>query len=74
MSRSKRKPIVKDKPSVGKRKYHRKIRRVTKSKVKSIEEDDILPLPQDLINDWNYCDWFIDFRNNAKYKKKYSRK
>jgi hypothetical protein len=80
MSRSRRKPVEKDKPRNEKSgaKYHRTIRRVTNEKVRYLEdalEDEELPDPKEIINDYNYSDWKQDLRfRNDEMSKKQSRK
>jgi len=62
MSRSKKLPIIKDKPRNYKRTalYWRKIRRVNKMEVTQGKD----PInPKLLINDYNYCDYILDYRN-----------
>ena len=79
MSRSYKKPILKDKSDS--RWYNRTIRRVTKNSFrKSTQEmmnyspqwlweadDEIteieIPSPKNIINDWSYCDWKVDLRD-----------
>jgi len=80
MSKSRRKPIIKDKPRNEKRgaRYHRTIRRVTNEKVRYLYEaleDEELPDPKEIVNDYNYSDYRIDlrFRDN-EFSKKESRK
>jgi hypothetical protein len=76
MSRSRKKPIVKDKTDGAK--YHRTIRRVTNEKVRYLEdalEDEELPDPKSIVNDYNYSDWKQDFRfRNDEFSKKARRK
>jgi hypothetical protein len=67
MSRSQKKPIIKDGPRNYKKSsaYWRTVRRVTKEKVKYLNEeieDNVLPDPQEIINDYDYSDYKIDFR------------
>lgn len=67
MSRSRRKPIIKDKPRNEKSgaKYWRTVRRVTNEKVKYLSEaleDENLPLPKEIVNDYDYSDYHIDYR------------
>lgn len=76
MSRSRRKPIVKDRPRNDKKSslYWRVVRRVINDKVRQItkspEEDVELPEPKEIVNDYDYCDYKIDYRDpswdNAK--------
>lgn len=74
MSRSRRKPIIKDKPRNSKAaSYYRKIRRINKQRVLQGLE----PLsPKEIFNDYDYCDYILDLRysKNKKQKLKYSRK
>jgi hypothetical protein len=90
MSRSRRKPIIKDRPRNDKKSslYWRVVRRVTNDKVRQIqsnpEMESDLPEPQEIVNDYDYCDYKIDYRdphwNNAQterakeYIKKIKRK
>jgi len=81
MSRSKRKPIINDGPRNEKKgaKYHRAVRRVVNKKVKYLSEDlddEILPVPKEIVNDYNYSDYHIDlrFRGDEEMSKKESRK
>lgn len=66
MSRSRKKPIYKD---VGSEKkiYWRKIRRVVNSAIKNGKE--ILPIPKEIINDYNYSDYKFDLRFGHNYFK-----
>lgn len=60
MSRSKRKPYIKDKPRNHKRTtlYWSRIRSVIKNKLRSSNlEDVVLPNPREIINDYDYCDY-----------------
>jgi hypothetical protein len=81
MSRSRRKPVVKDKPRNEKSgaKYWRTVRRVTNEKVKYLNEaldDETLPIPKEIVNDYDYSDYNIDYRFNKdeEMSKKESRK
>ncbi len=75
MSRSKRKGYIKDRPRNHKKStiYWRKIRRILKGKVKELFKDDfeetLLPLPKQLINDYDYSDYTF-ITNEEKYKRK----
>jgi hypothetical protein len=67
MSKSRRNPIIKDKPRNEKSgtKYWRTVRRVTNEKVKYLNEgldDEALPNPKEIVNDYNYSDYKNDFR------------
>ena len=76
MSRSKKRPIIKDKTDGAK--YHRTIRRVTNEKVRYLYEaleDEDLRDPKEIVNDYNYSDWRADFRfRDDEFSKKESRK
>jgi len=76
MSRSRKKPVVKDKTDGTK--YHRTIRRVTNEKVRYFEEaldDEGLLDPREIVNDYNYKDWEYDLRfRDDEISKKASRK
>lgn len=68
MSRSKKVPLIKDKPRNYKKSsfYWRKVRRVINEKVKLIKknvDDTMIPDPKIIVNDYDYCDYIIDFRN-----------
>lgn len=69
MSRSKKKPIVKDKSRNTKAStYYRRIRRVVKQKVKMNAE--IIPDSKEIVNDYDYCDWVFDMRRAKKSEQK----
>lgn len=72
MSRSKRKPIIKDRPRNNKKStlYWRIVRRVTKQYVKLGKE---IPNEKTIVNDYDYCDYTMDLTKD-KDSKKYSRK
>ena len=82
MSRSKKKPILKDKPRNTKASiYYRKIRRVikhllTKTKNSGDPIDLNLPESRSLVNDYDYCDWIwnMEDEKDPERKDKYSRK
>lgn len=80
MSRSNRKPIAKDSPRNYKKSsaYWRTIRRVTNEKVRYLNEeleDNVLPDPQEIINDYDYSDFRFDFRfRDDEISEKESRK
>lgn len=81
MSRSRRKPIIKDGPKNYKKSsfYWRQIRRVIKGRVKYLSEnleDKQLPDPKEIINDYNYSDYRFDTRfiGDKELSEKYSRK
>lgn len=75
MSKSKRKPIIKDKPRNRKAStYYKRIRRIFKQLVKAGKED--LPNSKSIVNDYDYSDYTFDFRfnSNKEDKDKWSRK
>ena len=69
MSRSKRKPIIKDRPRNAKKSslYWRVVRRVINSKVRELlsnpEKEPDLPEPKEIVNDYDYSDYKIDYRD-----------
>lgn len=69
MSRSRRKPIIKDRPRNKKKStlYWRIVRRVINGKVRILKDNPIeegqLPEPKEIVNDYDYCDWVSDFRD-----------
>jgi len=81
MSKSRRQPIVNDRPRNEKKgvKYHRAVRRVVNKKVKYLSEDlddEILPIPKEIVNDYDYSDYQHDYRfgKDEEMYKKESRK
>lgn len=80
MSRSRKKPIIKDGPRNYKKSsnYWRTIRRVTKDKVRYLQENlenEIIPDPKEIINDYDYSDYKFDMRfRNDEISEKESRK
>ena len=65
MSRSRKVPIYKDGPRSHKKSsvYWRTVRRVINEKVRFHNEsldDEELPLPEEIINDYDYCDYIWD--------------
>ena len=76
MSKSRKKPIVKDKTDGAK--YHRTIRRVTNEKVRYLKDDlddEGLRNPKEIVNDYNFSDWEFDLRfRDDEMLKKASRK
>jgi hypothetical protein len=69
MSRSRRKPIIKDRPRNAKKSslYWRVVRRVINDKVRQIfsnpKGEIDLPEPKEIVNDYDYCDYKIDYRD-----------
>jgi hypothetical protein len=85
MSRSRRQPIIKDRPRNEKKStiYWRTVRRVINDKVRLLkyepDSDEKIPEPKEIVNDYDYCDYVIDYRNGninnkESYKNKVSRK
>lgn len=80
MSRSRKKPIVKDGPRNQKKgaKYHRAVRRVTNEKIRYLNEeldDNVIPDPKEIVNDYDYSDYKFDFRfDDDEISEKESRK
>jgi hypothetical protein len=80
MSKSRRTPIIKDGPRNEKKgsKYHRTVRRVTNEKVRYFNQEldeEVLPDPKEIVDDWNYSDFQFDLRfRNDELSKKASRK
>lgn len=89
MSRSYRKPIIKDKPRNYKRTsmYWRPIRRLWKSKIQGFRTEkcgflselhegieDLFKHPKTIINDYMYCDYIDRFTKKDPEYKKYKRK
>jgi hypothetical protein len=80
MSRSRRKPVVNDAPRNHKKSsmYWRTVRRVTNEKVRYLNEameDEPLPDPKEIVDDWNYSDFRFDLRfKDDEFSKKESRK
>lgn len=74
MSRSvKKKPIIKDKPTSGKRLGNKMFRRKSKQKVKNITDDTILPKDKsEVINDYDVSDFkfSVNKKNCNKVNKK----
>ena len=62
MSRSYRKPFYKDK-GVFSSIYWKRIRRGVKRWIKEGKDPNEIPHRRTVINDYDYCDYYIDFRN-----------
>ena len=76
MSRSKKEPIVKDRPRNHKKstEYWRKVRRVINDKVRQfIYGEKDLPEPEEIVNDYDYSDYKVIAKSETD-KKKLSRK
>lgn len=80
MSRSKKKPVIKDCPRNYKKSsnYWRTIRRVTKDKIRYLQEDlenEVIQDPKEIINDYDYSDYRFDMRfRDDELSEKESRK
>ena len=81
MSRSRKVPILKDRPRNHNRAaiYWRTIRRVTNAKIRYYQEDVddiILPRPEEIVNDYDYIDYIWDARflspDTSDFTKKWS--
>lgn len=67
MSKSRRLPIYKDhgiaRRSIFKRKIKRRIRQRVKDIINLIDKETYeLPNPKILVNDWDWCDYILDYR------------
>jgi len=67
MSRSKKVPILKDRPRNYNKAamYWRPIRRVINARVRHFQEDlddETLPDPKEIVNDYDYIDYIYDYR------------
>ena len=74
MSRSYKKPIIKDSSRNYKKSsfYWRKVRRVINEKVKGLLKDPEqteIPNPKSIVNDYDYSDYTIDYRGEEKENK-----
>ena len=67
MSRSRKKPIIKD--TCWTELYWRPIRREWKQKLKSqlYNDDFYLRNPKEIINDYDYCDWWMLIQEDRPY-------
>lgn len=83
MSRSKKLPIFKDSSRSTKKsaEYWRTVRRVIKDKVRFYQEtidDETLPAPEEIVNDYDYCDYIWDSRfvseNSTETQKDWARR
>lgn len=67
MSKSKKVPIYKDHGIARHNEFRRKIKRRIRQKVRDIinliDKDSYeLPHPKVLVNDWDWCDYILDYR------------
>lgn len=81
MSRSRRQPVIKDRPRNEKKStsYWRTVRRVIKNSVRLLkyepESEETIPKPKEIVNDYDYCDYVIDYRlDDPKDKNSYRSK
>ena len=86
MSRSKKEPIVKERPRNHRKstEYWRRVRRVINQAVRKLffkdEDEVVIPNPKQIVNDYDYSDYTMDMRDidkpadREKYVKKASRK
>ena len=68
MSRSRKLPIYKDGSGRDHRRFRKRIRRISRLKVKDIlslldPETYEIPNPKSIINDWDWCDYIVDYHN-----------
>jgi hypothetical protein len=67
MSRSKKKAIIKDNPSNKVARYWRAVRRVTNQEVREFKKEDLEDVSctdeKVIVNDYDYCDYIIDYEN-----------
>lgn len=75
MSKSKKLPIYKDGSGSLHKFLRKRIRRVTKMKVKDIlslldKESYDIPNPKTIVNDYDWCDYVLDYRFWVKPKYK----
>ncbi len=73
MSRSKKKPIIKDK--TGHKWYNRIIKRAVRQEVNKIKllvdkDDYIIPLPYEKVNQYDICDYVFNCPDNPKAHRK----
>lgn len=70
MSRSTKKPILKDSPRNYNKTaiYWRVVRRVINSKVRQMMDED-LPQPREIVNDYDHTDYII-YSENKKHTRK----
>jgi hypothetical protein len=77
MSRSRKKAIIKDRPRRKKKAslYWRNIRSTIKNSIRSCKnlEDLEIPDPKTIVNDYDYCDYTIDYEFDTEPTKYWSR-
>lgn len=72
MSRSKKEPIIKERPRNHRKstEYWRRVRRVINQAVRKLfykEEDEVvIPNPKQIVNDYDYSDYTMDMRDIGK--------
>ena len=72
MSRSKKEPIVKERPRNHRKstEYWRRVRRVINQAVRKLffkdEDEVVIPNPKQIVNDYDYSDYTMDMRDISK--------
>ena len=72
MSRSKKEPIIKERPRNHRKstEYWRRVRRVINQAVRQMfykdEEEVVIPNPKQIVNDYDYSDYAMDMREISK--------
>jgi hypothetical protein len=72
MSRSKKEPIIKERPRNHRKstEYWRRVRRVINQAVRKLfykdEEEVVIPNPKEVVNDYDYSDYTMDMRDISK--------
>ncbi len=68
MSRSTKKPIVKDKKPKA---YWRRIRSAWNNWIRSGKDPNDLPNHRTIVNDYDVCDWSFNYENGKPLKNEY---
>jgi len=70
MSKSYRKAFVKDKPRNYKRtgEYWRRVRRVQNQRLYQDLDDENIPSPKSIVNDYDYCDYVFNLEYGKSKK------
>ena len=72
MSRSKKEPIIKERPRNHRKstEYWRRVRRVINQAVRKLfykdEDEVVIPNPKEVVNDYDYSDYTFDMRDISK--------
>jgi hypothetical protein len=72
MSRSKKEPIIKERPRNHRKstEYWRRVRRVINQTVRKLfykdEDEVVIPNPKEVVNDYDYSDYTFDMRDISK--------